>query len=132
MVKVAENKIVDLDVLPGTEEDRLKAKADALSKSGTDALPEGPAKDRAEGVAAGLTQTGQETLNTVGGGVKGVVDTAGNTVGTLGEGVAGTVGGVAGGVGNVVGSAGGAVRGGMAGKGEEEGVRGLEGDGERK
>ena len=31
MVKVAENRVVDLDVLPGTKEDQLKAQADALS-----------------------------------------------------------------------------------------------------
>ena len=30
MVKVAENKIVDLDLLPGTEEDKLKAYADKV------------------------------------------------------------------------------------------------------
>lgn len=31
MVKVLENQIVDLDVLPGTQEEQLKAQADKLS-----------------------------------------------------------------------------------------------------
>ena len=31
MVKVAENKIVDLDLLPGTKEEQLKAQADNLT-----------------------------------------------------------------------------------------------------
>lgn len=31
MVKVAENSIVDLDVFPGTHEEKLKAQADALA-----------------------------------------------------------------------------------------------------
>ncbi len=30
MVKLAENKVVDIDVMPGTDEDKLKAQADAL------------------------------------------------------------------------------------------------------
>ena len=30
MVKVAENRVVDLDIFPGTEEEKLKAQADAL------------------------------------------------------------------------------------------------------
>ncbi len=31
MVKVLENQIVDLDVLPGTQEEQLKAQAEKLS-----------------------------------------------------------------------------------------------------
>lgn len=31
MVKIAENKVVDIDVMPGTKEDQLKAQADALT-----------------------------------------------------------------------------------------------------
>lgn len=30
MVKVVENKVVDLDILPGTKEDQLKAQAEQL------------------------------------------------------------------------------------------------------
>ncbi len=30
MVKLAENKVVDIDVMPGTDEDKLKAQADAI------------------------------------------------------------------------------------------------------
>lgn len=31
MVKIAENRVVDLDIFPGTEEEKLKAHADALT-----------------------------------------------------------------------------------------------------
>lgn len=31
MVKLAENKVVDIDVLPGTKEDQLKAQADQIA-----------------------------------------------------------------------------------------------------
>ncbi len=37
-------------------------------------------RERVQGVSQGATGVGQDALNTVGGGVKGVVDTAGNTV----------------------------------------------------
>lgn len=37
-------------------------------------------RDRVQGISQGATGVGQDALNTVGGGVKGVVDTAGNTV----------------------------------------------------
>ena len=39
-------------------------------------------RDRIQGISQGATGVGQDALNTVGGGVKGVVDTAGNTVRT--------------------------------------------------
>lgn len=38
------------------------------------------ARQRVEGVTQGATGVGADALQTVGGGVKGVVDTAGNTV----------------------------------------------------
>ena len=31
MVKVLENRVVDIDVLPGTKEDQLKAQADQIA-----------------------------------------------------------------------------------------------------
>ena len=37
-------------------------------------------RERVQGISQGATGVGQDALNTVGGGVKGVVDTAGNTV----------------------------------------------------
>lgn len=39
-------------------------------------------RERIQGISQGATGVGQDALNTVGGGVKGVVDTAGNTVRT--------------------------------------------------
>ena len=39
-------------------------------------------RERIQGISQGFTGVGQDALNTVGGGVKGVVDTAGNTVRT--------------------------------------------------
>ena len=39
-------------------------------------------RERVQGISQGATGVGQDALNTVGGGVKGVVDTAGNTVRT--------------------------------------------------
>ena len=157
MVKVLENQIVDLDVLPGTKEEQLRAQADKLSfvlplpnlpsirlvtiadfrcdnyrQQGLENLPPEarkvvetaqqqapsgtnlPEQDAAK-PSQGPSGVAQDTLNTVGGGVKGVVDTLGNTVGTLGGGLSDTVGGVAGGVGNVVTGAGNTVRAGLGG-----------------
>jgi hypothetical protein len=68
-------------------------------------LPE----EGAQGVSANTQSAITALGGTVGGGVKGVVDTLGNTVGALGEGVAGTVQGVGDGVGSTVQFAGGAV-----------------------
>ena len=155
MVKVAENQLVDLDLLPGSEQERLKAQADKLAyvslipyclgrscvsptcpylirphficldifadsvdRSRDDLPPE--AREKIQSLSQGATKVGQDTLNTVGGGVKGVVDTAGNTVGTLGSGVSDTVSGLAGGLGSVAKGAGGTVQAGIS-SGKEEG-----------
>lgn len=110
MVKVAENRVVDLDVLPGKKEE-LQGQIDQatcvslvlpystilspmtsrtyanhssfrgqIKGATTENLPEG-ARDRVEGVAGGAAGVTGGALNTAGGAVKGVVDTAGNTVG---------------------------------------------------
>lgn len=121
MVKVLENRAVDLDIVPGSKDGgELKDQADAItyaplsliyapllspslpltlhatpqtqrqkhsltphlplpSGQATQNLPP-EARQRAEGLAQGATGVGADALQTVGGGVKGVVDTAGNTV----------------------------------------------------
>ncbi|KAF2119642.1 hypothetical protein BDV96DRAFT_596339 [Lophiotrema nucula] len=96
MVKVLENRVVDLDLLPGTK-DQQEAAA-AAQQTITEALPEGSAQNQTP--AKNATNAGKAVGAAVGGSVKGVVDTAGNTVGTLGEGLAGTVGGLGKGVGS--------------------------------
>ena len=50
-----------------------------LSGEATKNLPP-EARQRVEGVTQGATGVGADALQTVGGGLKGVVDTAGNTV----------------------------------------------------
>ena len=51
----------------------------SFSGQATQNLPP-EARQRVEGVTQGATGVGADALQTVGGGVKGVVDTAGNTV----------------------------------------------------
>lgn len=139
-MKVAENKTVDLDLFPGTHEEKLQQQAEALyvsltphrilppslripllplsspppttEKYHTNLPPHSSAgntenlspevREKIQSVSQGATAVGTDTLNTVGGGVKGVVDTAGNTVGTLGGGLSDTVSGVAGGLGQFI------------------------------
>jgi hypothetical protein len=67
--------------------------------------------------------------STLGGGVKGVLDTTGNTVGTLAEGLGGTVQGIGDGVGATAQYAGGAVGSGIMGVGK---MMGLTGKGEKE
>ena len=103
-MKVLENSVVDLDVLPGKEQQELKAQiqaqggnvgysnpyftnqptsANALSsdqlKNATDNLP-AEQKEQADGVVSGVTNVASGVAGTAGGAVKGVLDTAGNTV----------------------------------------------------
>ncbi|KAF2871682.1 hypothetical protein BDV95DRAFT_572536 [Massariosphaeria phaeospora] len=96
MVKVLENRMVDLDIMPGSngnQEAIAKATEAATESIPTDDAQIASAADNAQN--AGLAAAGA-----LGGTVKGLVDTTGNTVGTLGEGVAGTVMGLGKGVGN--------------------------------
>ncbi|KAK5051918.1 hypothetical protein LTR84_002721 [Exophiala bonariae] len=103
MVKVAENRVIDLDVFPGDPKGDQLAEQTRAAVSGK--LPQ----EGAQGVSANSQSAITALGGTVGGGVKGVVDTLGNTVGALGEGVTGTVQGVGDGVGSTVQFAGGAV-----------------------
>lgn len=66
-------------------------------------------QDQAQGISSNTQSAVTALGGTLGGGVKGVVDTVGNTVGALGEGVTGTVQGVGDGVGSTVQFAGGAL-----------------------
>ncbi|KAI4158777.1 MAG: hypothetical protein LQ342_007172 [Letrouitia transgressa] len=110
MVKIAENRIIDLDVLPEHGAGDVVAQAKKMADNPN--IPPDQ-REKAQGILAQLQGTGASAMGTAGTAVKGVVDTAGNTVGALGEGLAGTVGGVAGGLGNTVKGAGGAVRSGL-------------------
>ncbi|KAL9026231.1 MAG: hypothetical protein Q9196_005073, partial [Gyalolechia fulgens] len=109
-MKVAENSIIDLDILPGKGQGDVIGEAKAMADN-----PNIPAEQRekAKGILANMQGVGGGLANTAGGAVKGVVDTAGNTVGALGGGVAGTVGGVAGGLGDTVKAGGGMVQSGL-------------------
>lgn len=108
MVKVLENKVVDLDLLPGKEQQELKAQAQAqLDKAGwergipltrfwtrdvltlfnnrdqvkvaTDKLPP-EQKKQVEGFAGNAANVATGVAGTAGGAIKGVLDTTGNTV----------------------------------------------------
>ncbi|KAK6380840.1 hypothetical protein LTS17_005041 [Exophiala oligosperma] len=83
MVKVAENRVVDLDIFPGDP------KANKLSEQTQTAVAGKIPQNQAKGISSNTQSAVQALGGTVGGGVKGVVDTVGNTVGTLGEGVTG-------------------------------------------
>ncbi|KAI4224818.1 MAG: hypothetical protein L6R36_004380 [Xanthoria steineri] len=109
-MKVAENSIIDLDILPGKGEGDVLGQAQAMANN-PNIPPE--QREKAKGIVANMQGVAGGVAGTVGGGVKGVVDTAGNTVGTLGSGLAGTVGGVAGGLGDTVKSGGGMVSSGL-------------------
>jgi hypothetical protein len=109
MVKVLENRVVDLDIFPGTkEEQEAAAKARYLNffvllhtliisshcsrQVATGVIPNEDAQNATLG--QNVQNAGMAIGGALGGAVKGLLDTAGNTVGTLGEGVAGTLGGV--------------------------------------
>ncbi|KEF60710.1 uncharacterized protein A1O9_02271 [Exophiala aquamarina CBS 119918] len=113
MVKVAENRVVDLDVFPGDP------KCDKLAEQTKGAIAGEIPRERAHGTSANTQSAITALGGTVGGGLKGVVDTIGNTVGTLGEGAAGTVQGVGDGIGSTVQFAGGAVGAGVGQVGTE-------------
>ncbi|KAL6251432.1 hypothetical protein RBB50_001641 [Rhinocladiella similis] len=103
MVKVAENRVIDLDVFPGDP------KANKLAEQTQAAVAGKIPQVQAKGITSNTQSAVQALGGTVGGGVKGVVDTVGNTVETLGEGVTGTVQGVGDGVGSTIQFAGGAL-----------------------
>lgn len=115
-------------ILQGQTEQLLTLRLSFSGEATKNLPPE--ARQRVEGVTQGATAAGADALQTVGGGVKGIVDTAGNTVrlplpyyaalsyillmpkdtanarvssqvGTLGGGLSDTVSGVAGGLGKV-------------------------------
>ncbi|KAI4209426.1 MAG: hypothetical protein LQ351_007655 [Letrouitia transgressa] len=118
MVKVAENRIIDLDVLPEHGAGDVVAQAKKMADN-----PNIPPDQRqkAQGILAQLQGTGASAAGTAGTAAKGVVDTAGNTVGALGEGLAGTVEGVTGGLGNTVKGAGGIMGSGLGAIGQKGG-----------
>ncbi|KAL8694858.1 MAG: hypothetical protein Q9224_003490 [Gallowayella concinna] len=133
-MKVAENSIIDLDILPGKGQGDVMGEAQAMANN-PNIPPE--QREKAKGIVANMQGVAGGVAGTVGGGVKGVVDTAGNTVGALGDGVAGTVGGVAGGLGDTVKAGGGMVSSGLGfgGAKAEEGAGKAEqgaGQGQKK
>jgi len=103
MVKVAENRVVNLDLFPGDP------KGEKLAEQTKAAIAGKIPPEDAQGLSSNAQSAVSALGGTVGGGVKGVVDTLGNTVGSLGEGVVGTVQGVGDGVGSTVQFAGGAL-----------------------
>jgi len=108
MVKVAENKVIDLDLFPGNKE------GDKLAQQTRDAIQGKLPPEEAQGALANAQGALGAVGGTLGGGLKGVVDTAGNTVGSLAQGLQGTVQGVGDGLGSTVQFAGGAVGAGTA------------------
>ncbi|KAL8724169.1 MAG: hypothetical protein Q9181_006946 [Wetmoreana brouardii] len=109
-MKVAENSIIDLDILPGKGQGDVLGEAQAMANN-PNIPPE--QREKAKGIIANMQGVAGGVAGTAGGAVKGVVDTAGNTVGALGDGVAGTVGGIAGGLGDTVKAGGGMVQSGL-------------------
>ncbi|KAL9609284.1 MAG: hypothetical protein Q9167_005936 [Letrouitia subvulpina] len=125
MVKVAENRIIDLDILPEHGAGDVVAQAKKMADNPN--IPPDQ-REKAQGILAQLQGTGASVAGTAGTAVKGVVDTAGNTVGALGEGLVGTVGGVAGGLGSTVKGAGGVVGSGIGAVEQNEGKTEVEKD----
>ncbi|MCJ1308601.1 hypothetical protein MMC25_002254 [Agyrium rufum] len=113
MVKVLENRVVDLDIMPGKQQDELMAEAqtqvdaagnqiktvaaDQLSpeqkkqlEGAMDKLPE-EQRSKVQSAMGGASNIVVGTAGTAGGAVKGVLDTVGDTVGTLGGGLGNTL-----------------------------------------
>ncbi|KAL8932190.1 MAG: hypothetical protein Q9216_006930 [Gyalolechia sp. 2 TL-2023] len=76
-MKVAENSIIDLDILPGKGQGDVVGEAKALAEN-PNIPPE--QREKAKGILANMQGVGGGLANTAGGAVKGVVDTAGDTV----------------------------------------------------
>ncbi|OCL09919.1 hypothetical protein AOQ84DRAFT_387857 [Glonium stellatum] len=116
MVKVLENRVVDLDILPGNKG------ANDIAVQAKEAATEVIPSDEAQRIAANAQNCATAIGGTVGGAVKGILDTAGNTVGTLGEGLTGTVVGVGKGLGSAAQYGGNALDGAVSGAGKLLGV----------
>ncbi|RVX67742.1 hypothetical protein B0A52_07865 [Exophiala mesophila] len=112
MVKVAENRVIDLDVFPDDP------KGDRLAEQTRTAIAGKVPQSESEGVPSNAQNAVTALGGTLGGGIKGVVDTLGNTVGAVGEGLTGTVQGVGDGLGSTIQYVGGTVGAGalMSGK----------------
>lgn len=122
MVKVLENRAIDLDIVPGNKQvDDLAAQARQAATSGN------PTSD-AEGLADNAKAAAAAVGGTLGGGVKGTLDTVSNTVGTLAGGLGGTVAGVGDGLGSVAQYTGGTVGSGIMGAGNMMGLTGGKDD----
>ncbi|KAL9128140.1 MAG: hypothetical protein Q9217_003114 [Psora testacea] len=137
MVKVAENRVVDLDLLPGTQGEDAKAQVDQATNSlandsknpfpfsgqlkgvTTDNLPP-EVRERIEGAAGGASDAAGGVVNTAGGAAKGGVDTAGNTVAEAGSGVSNAASGAISGLSGAASSAGAGAKSAVAGKQDEE------------
>ncbi|KAI4181636.1 MAG: hypothetical protein LQ346_006734, partial [Caloplaca aetnensis] len=95
-MKVAENSIIDLDILPGKGQGDVLGEAQAMANNpkshiqGTTTCDEREEADvtssippeqreKAQGIIANMQGVGGGVAKTAGGAVKGVVDTAGNT-----------------------------------------------------
>ncbi|KAL8824383.1 MAG: hypothetical protein Q9170_008175 [Blastenia crenularia] len=75
-MKVAENSVIDLDILPGKGQGDVIGQAQAMADN-PNLPPE--QREKAKGILANMQNVGGGLANTAGGAVKGVVDTAGNT-----------------------------------------------------
>ncbi|KAF2737490.1 hypothetical protein EJ04DRAFT_561644 [Polyplosphaeria fusca] len=99
MVKVLDNRVVDLDLLPGTEEQRKEAAQARFGlQQSVEPVPTGDPKNQTAAQNAG--NAGAAVVGALAGTVKDLGDTTFNTVGTLGEGLAGTVTGLGKGLGS--------------------------------
>jgi hypothetical protein len=159
MVKVLENRVVDLDLLPGTKEEQEAAAAKIAAEqdnpesvktfvhppSPTSALPAHFHTTRSDsmshsvrggepaGPASDLKTAGTDAAGALGGAAKNVADTTGDTVGALGGGLYKTVDGVGRGLGGAAMAGGNAVGGAGKSVGQGVGVVGKdEGTGEKK
>jgi len=123
MVKVLDNKAILVDIAPGSKD------AESLAAQAREVATKGEPTSQSEGVVENAKNAALAVGGTLGGGLKGVLDTTGNTLGTLTEGLGGTVQGVGDGLGAVAQYTGGAVGSGIMGIGK---MAGLTGKGEKE
>ncbi|KAI4283426.1 MAG: hypothetical protein L6R35_005179 [Caloplaca aegaea] len=76
-MKVLENRVIDLDILPGKGQGDVIGEAQAMAND-PNIPPE--QREKAKGILANVQGVGTGVANTAGGAVKGVGDTLGNTV----------------------------------------------------
>ncbi|KAL1610058.1 hypothetical protein SLS60_001723 [Paraconiothyrium brasiliense] len=108
MVKVLENRVIDLDLLPGTKKQRGAMKR-AKQREEEDEDEWSSSDEYDQGALAHAQHAATALTSSVGGAVKGVVDTAGNTVHAVGTGVFETAIGLGKGLGSVAAYSGSAI-----------------------